>query len=127
MAQLTNTFRLAVKAFNDAQTQTNYNAVKQFLDSNVVMQRVDDPTAVQGVPGVIINYLNSTQIGQWPTLDLGSYPVTEKVVKAIGNVHGDAMYTDKIGTKPYLVRYCFRFRMNSNGEWLIAIAFAAPI
>jgi hypothetical protein len=131
MSKLTDTFEHALDAFNDdAKTKKNYNVVKQFLDSNVVLGRVDDATSVAGVPNVIINYLNGSQRDKWPRLDWrGGSARTESVVGAIGNVHGEANYTDntEVASPPYPVRYCFRFRQNSKGDWLLAAAYAAPI
>jgi hypothetical protein len=130
MLGLIATFKAALDAFNDASTPGNYNAVGPFLDSNVVLEHVDDPSYICGTPTAILHYLNSTQIGLWPYLDyLTPHPPTyfnNPAGQLIGTVTGSGTYQDKTTSNPFAVTYRFIFRRNTAGYWLLTTALAHP-
>jgi hypothetical protein len=134
---LLQTFRDAMAAFNGAQNDGDYHNFQPYLYSSVLIQKIDDPSDfISGPPTSIIAYLNLTQAdtGLFPQFNDGGHPHQKRHLskknEQVGDItgSGNGSYQDDCNNPmTVLIQYSFRFKLDTNGNWLLASAFGTPV
>jgi len=127
---LLKTFKAAVAAFNGQK----WKQLEDFLDDNVILNRIDDTTGTDSLIGKVdvSNYLENDVAGDTPQFN----PIDPIEVNGrTGTVSGTAMWEDndtdpvtgKVTHTSRKISYIFVFSLHkSQGKWLIVNLYGSP-
>jgi hypothetical protein len=104
----------------------DYEKLAQYLDTDIITKKVDDPGSVVGI-GNVTTYFKAHQTSRNPKIEKCEI---EKLVvdssQTYGQVNGIAEYRDKAkDTKTTAIRFSFTFtRGSANEDWYLINSFA---